>query len=146
MRRSMLSLSASRSEAGVTGVVESSEADGKPLTCTAGRVGAAMLRESYLPSARSWQIAFSVKDERVGRPAAPNSAERRLLAIGNDGSCGDGREMLRSVKRCLERSRDGSRMQSRCWDWWKMEDGRCVVEECKKDGGGLLYSRAVAIV
>lgn len=124
MRRSMLSLTASRSEAGVTGV-ESSGIDGKPLTCTAGRAGAAMLRESYLPSARSWQIAFSVKDERVGRPAAPNSGEESVLAIGNDGSSGGGRDMWSDVKRCRE-------MEVRC----KADDGtggRCVMDECKKE-------------
>ena len=91
MRRSMLSFTASRSEAGVTGV-ESSDADGKPLTSTAGRAGAAMLRESYFPSARSWQMAFSVRDDRVGRPAAPNSAERCVLTIWNNGGIVDGKE------------------------------------------------------
>ena len=48
MRRSMSSLSASRSEAGV-------------WICLASRAGAAVLMETYLPSARSWRIAFSVK-------------------------------------------------------------------------------------
>ena len=88
MRRSMLSLSASRSEAGVaTG--ESSEPDGKPLTCTAGRDEAVMVGV-FLPSARGWQAVFSIKDVRVGRPAAPNSREERMsaMAINGENQCG----------------------------------------------------------
>lgn len=87
MRRSMLSLSLSRSEAGVTRG-DSSDTEGRPLTCTEGRDGVAMMRSSNL----RWVLMFprfSIKEERVGRPAAPKFRERRMSAIGGK-EVGDG--------------------------------------------------------
>lgn len=80
MRRSMLSLTASRSCAGVMGV-DTSETVVRPLTCTDGRVGAVIVRgfsvRIHAP------VAFSISDVRVGRPVAPESSERDLLAMFN---------------------------------------------------------------
>lgn len=78
MRRSILSLTASRSCAGVMGV-DGSEAAGSPLTCTAGRVAGAIFRGC---SARiNVPVAFSISDVRVGRPVAPELSERNSLAM-----------------------------------------------------------------
>lgn len=77
MRRSMLSLTASRSCAGVTGV-DGSEAAGSPLTWTAGLVGGVIIRGC---SARTnGPVAFSISDVSVGRPVAPESSEQDPLA------------------------------------------------------------------
>ena len=81
MRRSMLSLTASRSCAGVMGVDTSEETVVRPLTCTDGRVGAVIVRDCsvriHVP------VAFSISDVRVGRPVAPESSERDPLAMFN---------------------------------------------------------------
>lgn len=78
MRRSMLSLTASRSCAGVMGV-DRSETAGSPLTCTAGRVGGAIVRGCSVRI--NVPVAFSISDVRVGRPVAPESSEGDPLAI-----------------------------------------------------------------
>lgn len=80
MRRSMLSLTASRSCAGVMGV-DRSETAGRPLTCTAGRVGGAIVRGCSV--CINVPVAFSINDVRVGRPVAPESPERDPLAMFN---------------------------------------------------------------
>ena len=78
MRRSILSLTTSRSCAGVMGA-DRSETVGSPLTCTAGRVGGIIVRRCS--ACIDMPVAFSISDVRVGRPVAPESSERDLLAM-----------------------------------------------------------------
>lgn len=82
-------MTASRSCAGVIGV-DRSETAGSPLTCTAGRVGGAIV---WRCSARiNVPVAFSISDVRVGRPVAPESSERGPLAMFTFGEPENGRK------------------------------------------------------
>lgn len=89
MRRSILSLTASRSCAGVMGV-DRSETAGSPLTCTAGRVGGAIVRSC---SARiSVPVTLSISAVRVGRPVAPEPSEQDPSAMFGFGELKYGRD------------------------------------------------------
>lgn len=80
MRRSILSLTASRSCAGVIGD-DRSETAGRSLICTDGRVGAAIVRGCSVRI--NVPVAFWISDVRVGRPVAPESSKQDPLAMFN---------------------------------------------------------------